>query len=81
MTSWFRSALLDLSLTYAYLYPNHDRYLAFCILFHTLQIFADFFLPATKAFEVAFVSETEHTVSASGASFRANMDFKEAMPA
>jgi hypothetical protein len=34
--------------------------------------------PATKAFEPTFVSSTEHTLSAQGASFRAHINYKEA---
>jgi len=34
--------------------------------------------PDTKAFDIKFAAENEHTVSAAGASFRAHMDFKEA---
>jgi len=35
--------------------------------------------PNTKAFNCRFVAEKEHTVSAQGASFRAHMDFEDAM--
>jgi putative intracellular protease/amidase len=34
--------------------------------------------PASKAFKCTFVSATEHTESAQGASFRAHLNYKEA---
>jgi hypothetical protein len=37
-----------------------------------------FSTPATKAFSVTFVASTEHTITAQGASLRAQIDYKEA---